>query len=258
MPPHLFAAEEEFCARDFSEIINSQQKNADQQIEEIVLKEIEDSYFNVERSSSENIARWNEILLREINELPMTDGKNGRLTGLGWDEITGLYKKVARHPVADYKIVKNYDPYGNMGFCFGRAMAAHIEAIQTGLDKKNIRKIWAVGEMSYKKIMWQHHVATMVRGKNGVWYVIDPEYGRPLKMETWARTVKKMDSNGKLQFFITDAHRFDPIDADPYRPADMNAYFYNNYFVDMLAYTRREADELKGQQEANKIFQSRQ
>ncbi len=250
------------CADDFSKIINSHDENWAQKLGETVLKEINDSYYDVDRNNPARIAKWNKTLERTMRELPLTGDVRGRLGGLSWQEITALYEKIINHPVGDYRIVSKYDPEGNIGFCFGRAMIAHIEALETGLAKENIRKIWAIGTMKYDNILWNHHVATMVRGKNGIWYVLDPEYGQVLKMATWMKRVKKMDADNKLEFFVTNPNRFGPEsdlasrrnvaplplelgtttsqrnDTDAPRP-------YNGYFQDEMEYTRREAAELK-------------
>ncbi|MGZ3711767.1 MAG: hypothetical protein ACXVBE_08425 [Bdellovibrionota bacterium] len=251
--------EKQYCSQNFSDIINNNSEEAERRISRVVLEEITDNYFNVDRRDPVKIKLWNKALLKELKDLPMTGEDRFRLSGLSHTQIYKLYDRVAYHPVVNYSLVGNYDPKGNIGFCFGRAMGAHLEAIQTGLAHENIRKIWAVGRMRYNNIYWKHHVATIVRDKNGGWWAIDPEYFEPLKLPIWVQKVKKMDDDGKLQFFVTPARRFGPDSNGAYQTTDpskmtyLKADPYNRYFDNLLEYTREEAAEIKRMRDASEV-----
>jgi hypothetical protein len=263
--PILANASTEECADDFSKIINAHDSNreVEKKMSQIVLEEISDSYRDVERSSPARIATWNKVLLKKLRRLPMTGAERGRLSGLSMAQINQLYEKVANHSVGSLKVVKRYDPDGNIGFCFGRASISHVEALEMGLAKENVKKIWAIGSMKYEDIFWQHHVSGIVRRDDGVWFTIDPEYDYPRKLDEWAKIVKKMDADGKLQFFVTDAKRFGPDDFNTYNIAgpdkrddttvNITDDFYNKYFVDWLKATREEAAEINTAREAAKL-----
>jgi hypothetical protein len=211
-------------------------------LEDEVLEEITGNYYYVQRRDPKKIAEWNESLLEELEDLPLTGVERGRTPGLSRAEIQALYEKVKNHPVASCRKVKKYDPEGNIGFCFGRAMSVHLEALRLGLAKESVRKMWAVGSMKYKDIFWQHHVATMVRDERGRWWVIDPEYRQPKTLRAWFKTVKKMDADDKLQFFSSNANRFGPSNNDTYNPDELASEFYNGYFRDLMRVSREEAE----------------
>ncbi|RZA08671.1 MAG: hypothetical protein EOP11_04185 [Proteobacteria bacterium] len=202
---------------------------------------------------------WNEALLQQLRAAPATGVERGRLAGLPPGQMEALFEIAASHPVADYGKVKKWDPKGNFGFCFGRAQNIYHQALNFGVAKENVKKIWAVGQMKYDNIFWQHHVAGMVRGTDGKWYVLDPEYDRVLELRQWMNRVKKMDTKGSLLFLASDGKRFDPFTPEPIRPwatkpgalKDGETAF-NGYFADYMAESRAEAAELMRQREAAK------
>lgn len=218
-------------------------------LESEVLEEISGNYYKVERKSPADVAAWNKALFQELNDLPLSGADRERIGGLSAEAIQGLYDKVKNHPVASCKNVKKYDPDGNIGFCFGRAMSVHLEALRMGVAKESVRKMWAVGSMKYKNIFWQHHVATMVRDEKGAWWVIDPEYKKPKLLKEWYKTIKKMDSDDKLQFFSSEGKRFGPASDATYTPDDMTSEFYNGYFEDLMRVSREEAKSVSEEME---------
>jgi hypothetical protein len=208
----------------------------------------EQNYYNFETTPAK-ARKWNEALLQHLRALPATGAERGRMSGLTKEQLEDLYRISSTHPVADYKKVKRWDPEGNFGFCFGRAQNVYQQALKYGVAKENVKKIWAVGQMEYKHIFWQHHVAGMVRGVDGKWYVLDPEYDRVLELRQWMNTVKKMDTKGSLLFFASDGKRFAPFNEEPIKPWDVSRDAYNGYFADYMAESRREAAEIMRQRE---------
>jgi hypothetical protein len=207
------------------------------------LKEIQVSYFDLDRSNKNAVKKWNKTLLTSLNQYPLPTTSAKRKSALSYEEARELYKILNDHPVASCRKLPKYDPGGNIGFCFGRAVAGHLLALQEGVHKDSVRKIWAVGTMHADDIVWGHHVATMVRGQEGKWYVLDPEYNRVLKLETWMRKVKEMDAEGNLIFLSSEAKRFGPATSDTYSALELNSEFYNRFFTDLLAEMRKTAQQ---------------
>lgn len=235
------------CAARYAYVEKLLEQSANEkEIEKVVLEEISGNLYDI-KPTVENAKLWNDTLFKKLEGLPATGPERDRLKGLSQAQLNELYLKASKNPVADYSNVKRYDPKGNIGFCFGRAMNMHLEALRAGLAQENIKKIWAVGTMKYDNIFWQHHVATMVRGDDSLWYVLDPEYNKVLPLRDWYKEVKAMDTNDKLMFYASDAGRWGVADDSGYLPDTLNDPFYNNYFVDLLSLSRSEAANLAKQ-----------
>lgn len=123
-----------------------------------------------------------------------------------------LYRAVAGHPVAGLEHVARYDPSGEIGFCFGRAMAAHLLALRMGLSPDSIRKIFIVGDLrSADGVAWRFHVAALVRGTDGAWHAIDPIAPGPLELGGWARFVQDgYDKERGAKLYMTPAEAVMP------------------------------------------------
>lgn len=238
----VFALAQPNCASVYRKIFH---ENPMESLDREVLKEIQTSYFDLDRSSKSAVKKWNDTLLASLNEAPLPSSVGSRKPAVSYDEAKDLFKILNDHPVASCKQLPKYDPNKNIGFCFGRAVAGHLLALQEGVHKESVRKIWAVGTMHADNITWGHHVATMVRGQGGKWYVLDPEYKRVLTLETWIKKVKEMDADGKLMFLSSEAKRFGPATPDAYSAIELNSDFYNKYFSDLLAEMRKTARERK-------------
>lgn len=163
----------------------------------------------------------------------ITDSK--RLPNLNRTQAQEVFSRVVSHPVADRNNLRKYDPNGSIGFCFGRAMAAHLELIKYGVQKNRIRKIWAVGNLKAGGVDWAYHVATIVKADNGSWWAIDPIFERPIKVEDWISKMKPFDSDNNMTIFTSEAKRFGPW-IQAYTSFELNLDHYNNYFRDLLNY----------------------
>jgi len=252
----VWAVDDGVCPKGFG-LINLQER-AERNFEELkknVLQEIDDSYYRVQAESSksaEQIREWNEKLFRSLNDLPYS-AREGRRSTLDGSDIYDLYLKNNLHPSASIYQVKKYDPRGNIGFCFGRAMHIHLEALKKGLSKDSIRKIWAVGTMQTDTIKWQYHVATMVRGADNNWWVIDPEYMKPLTLDVWAKDTMSLSTDGKLQFFSSHPGRWGPVTGAFYKKSVLDDPANNDYFKEMLELSRKEAAEVAKQRRQKKL-----
>lgn len=266
------SSEKADCGKKFREMLVKQQSEDAllsmdaEKLDEIVLQEFKANYFdNWRRTSPEKADRWNSQLVKSLEDLPIRDKIRDRKGWLPMEEMYKLYRQATSNPVALYRCVKKYDPKGGIGFCFGRGFNAHLTALRFGVSKDSVKKIWAVGSMKYENINWGHHIATMVRGPEGKWYVLDPEYNKVLELTYWMKTVKKMDNDGKLTFFASDPSRWSPSyargNADPrLLKAEPDELFgmwakqedgteirsgnYQDYFNDLMRVSRAEARDI--------------
>ncbi len=221
------------------------------------LDELESLYGNasfIETQRSLPNAKILEInkKTRELLSAPLrTDTPDGYTNYLTKEELDLIYKDAANEKVnVDYAC---YDPKGAIGFCFGRATIVHMEALIRGVNPDSIRKIWIAGDMD----KWGHHVATMIKGKDG-WYVIDSNLGRVVKAEEWIDFYKPYKSNKSakdIMVFITRADRFSPEHAQNYSQINLfntatNFYertedYYRGFFVDYFDSLDKERKEVK-------------
>jgi len=127
---------------------------------------------------------------------------------LSFQELRQIYDYATYNPVTTLKteIIKHYDPTGEIGFCFGRALTAQLYARLASLNPKSIAKLFIIGALSTRPLgpnenpEWRFHVTTLVRGPNKgnlpTWYAIDPimhEEPRgqlPLTMTEWIARVQ--------------------------------------------------------------------
>lgn len=116
------------------------------------------------------VARYRQI----VEQSPETTDVLSR------SQLQQLFDHVVNHPVASLAAIGNYDHQptgignGEIGFCFGRAMAAHLAARTMGLRRDSIRKIFIAGDLHDGGTRWRFHVTTVAKGDDGVWYAIDP------------------------------------------------------------------------------------
>lgn len=207
------------------------------------LDDLEASYGNFslidiqKKFTAEQIRESNKKTL-ELLEAPLTtDHPTGYTNYLTTSELDVLYKELANDKV--HLNHACYDPKGTVGFCFGRATIAHMEALIRGVNPDAIRKIWIAGDMRE----WGHHVATMVKGEKG-WYVIDTNNGRAVPVKDWVAFYQPFkNKNAKdIMVFVTRADRFGPYDTQSYTGINLfntntshyerTADFYRGYFYD--------------------------
>jgi len=128
------------------------------------------------------------------------------------EQMRAALGNVLYHPVAtlkDYRTVNKYDPTGAIGFCFGRAMATHNNSRLLGLRPEAVKKIFVIGDMrSGAEPEWRFHVTTIVRGKNGQWYALDPitPGGRVVTAEAWLSWVRQTWDSHNFSKFKTNAY----------------------------------------------------
>ncbi len=128
------------------------------------------------------------------------------------NQIRTLFFNTDENEVAGLDYIYKYDPTEALGFCFGRAMAAHLIALKMGLKEENIKKLFVVGDLrSTREPEWRFHVTTIVKGPDNVWYAIDPVLSYAMRMDTWIGRVQSIwDRNRKAIFYITRADAIMP------------------------------------------------
>jgi hypothetical protein len=130
------------------------------------------------------------------------------LQALSLKQIASLHFQTANHPVASLANLKKYDksedPSEQIGFCFGRAMAAYLIARKMGLAPASIRKLFIVGDLrSGKDPEWRFHVTTVVRGSDARWYAIDPLF-QPIPVLQWIKKVQgTWDKKHQARLYLT-------------------------------------------------------
>ena len=195
---------------------------------------------NSEIGANENIPNRNQLLLNEINSFPIK-ASSERLGGISLEQAQQLVMDMGRHPVVGYNQALKYDPESRIGFCFGKAIFAHLELLRRGVSKEAIKKAFIVGPLYSAGINWQFHVATIVRAndRNG-WYALDAFIGRPVPLEEWLQRFQSYSLDGKARMYITNPEKIGPS-AWEYnkRPYGLGDGFYNNYFNDMFHFFKQ-------------------
>jgi hypothetical protein len=202
----------------------------------------EQDLFNIPRGTSEQASAANEAVMSDLKAWPKESSGSRRAPHLTAPQIQEVYRAVDSNGAADLYKLPNYDPKGNMGFCFGRAVAAHIEALRSGIDRAQVRKVWAVGDFKSGNVNWRYHVATVVRDASGKWIAVDPIFGGPLPLGAWYLRMKAYENPTgpqNMRLFTTNAERFGPSATDKYSPIQMGTGknpdgVYRGFFKDMM------------------------
>lgn len=183
--------------------------------------------LDVERFNAETIAALNAISVPPVRP-PANPGMSRQEALALWDEL-------ARHPIVRSPTDKKYDPTGNIGFCFGRAAAAHWMALwQARVPNAYARKVFLVGNMRGGAILWGWHVTFAVRAKEGAfWWAIDPVHPQKVvTVENWYKAFSQNSLNGDQVLFTTAASRLAP--NSPRYPRNLlSSTQYNGYFCDL-------------------------
>lgn len=176
-----------------------------------------DSLIDIQRSLGNDEIKLNNLNLKKLLakdlEMKPIEGKKNSVTK---EEAGVIYKAMQ-----ESRVHKNHDCYdtkGTIGFCFGRATIAHMEAIVRNVHPDAIRKIWIAGDME----KWGHHVATMVKSDNG-WLVLDTNVGRAITTDEWIAMYMPFKAKGasEIMVFVTQAGRFGPYGTASYNAVDL-------------------------------------
>jgi hypothetical protein len=136
------------------------------------------------------------------------------LPELPLEKLNSLYQETLNNPVSHLSRLSKYDPTGIVGFCFGRAMAAHLTARKEfHVSPTAIYKLFIIGDLRSvaSKPEWRFHVTTILPVKSDggtTWMAIDPIMKQPLTVAEWMMRVRRgWDtwhgvSGGKAKFFL--------------------------------------------------------
>lgn len=146
------------------------------------------------------------------------------------------FQVLVSNPVSKIESEHRYDPRGDIGFCFGRAALAHYLLLKYGVAPGNLAKIFAVGRLRYKEQLWDFHMATMVKGEKGQWWVVDSLFDKVLSVSDWMDRAAAFDVNpsaSQVRFYVTDPRKFQPVYGQ-YREKELNIKELRPYFNDLF------------------------
>jgi hypothetical protein len=198
----------------------------------------DDLYADQSQTTPKQAEAMNNIVLEQMQKISQENPGTGRKNSITAAEAKKMYEEVTRNPVTRLLRVQKYDPSGQLGFCFGRAMTSHFEALRLGVDKESIRKVFVVGNMKalVGDTVWLFHVATAVKKADGGWWIIDPFFGKAVTIEKWYERMHKHDIDGKLRVYVTEPERLTAGNSKRYNKEQLLSDWYNGYFKDLFAY----------------------
>jgi len=192
------------------------------------------------------IQKHNDKLIELLSNMEAPQVTGNWKASLELEDAHKLFAWLEAHPVASSHMLMKYDPNENIGFCFGRATAVHLEALGKPykLHPSAIRKIWVFGPM---KGGWGHHVATIVLTRKNpeghTFVVVDPVTG-VITAEKWIKDIRKnyqISAKDPLMYFVTDPSRFGPYPGkytrmDLFGPdkGNRDTDAYRGYFDDLM------------------------
>ena len=187
---------------------------------------------------------YNLQQLKALNDLPFTPPSPGRKDSLTRFEAQILFDAVTNHPVAKLSNYQKYDPKNQgIGYCFGRAMTAHLEAIwnpELKLQNNRVRKLFAIGNLVTGPNNWRYHVTAIVKSSEGGWWAVDPYVGSLMTAKEWYLRMQSYNTYSKdMLLFHDEGMQFGPEGDKHYRLPDLEDAYYSGYFKDLLNSYRR-------------------
>ncbi len=177
----------------------------------------------------------NERTLQEIRKYKVKETTNKRKKYADYEFAKAIFKRGFFHKVANLLKLLWYDPTFKLGFCFGRAMTMQLESSLAGMEPDAIKKIYITGKLG----MWSFHVASMIKGPDEKWWVLDSFLLKPVELEDWVNRWMKKDKLGNAQIYITNASRMSANGHDFYNKEELYDKFYKGYFRDLIQYYRK-------------------
>lgn len=143
-----------------------------------------------------------------------------KVSGFSPEDRQKLFNAVRDNKIAALtkENIQKYDPSEEIGFCYGRALAAHLIARRMGLKSSAIAKLFIIGDLrSGIEEEWRFHVTTVVRGTDGKWYAIDPLLvapvgrNRPETLAGWVKAIRKVwDKKEKAYLYLVSPNSVMP------------------------------------------------
>jgi hypothetical protein len=208
--------------------------------EENLISNLEGNFYKVHKKSPAETAAANQKMLGELRGLPAPPG-SARKAALDSEGREKLYQEVVSLPEVQNSVCGRYKNSARFGFCFGRALAVHLQALKSGVDKRSIRKVWAVGNLRIDGSKWKYHVATIIRGEEGKWYAFDPNFGKPVTVEEWYTKIRSnSDPEKTARIYSTGAGRLFPYHSAKYNSEALSRTLFRGFFEDLLSTIRKE------------------
>lgn len=208
------------------------------------LLDAEGDLFSIARRNPKETAELNDAVFRSLKTEQIQPGPGSkRRPGLSQEQIQALFKEVSENPHVQESGCGSYRGSAHFGFCWGRAVAAHLKALHpsTRLHNQAVRKLWAVGDLRSGETRWRYHVTTIVRGTDGSWHAIDPNYAEPLSAEDWYYNMKdNFDVTKTMRIFATPATRNGAGSWDRYSKAEFTREEYKDFFADLMRAVHQE------------------
>ncbi|MGZ3694617.1 MAG: protein-glutamine glutaminase family protein [Bdellovibrionota bacterium] len=182
--------------------------------------------------------------LADLKNEPMPkQAGSRRIVSLNEEGMDQLFKKIETNAqVAETSLCDRYKNSEKQGFCFARAVASHLIAIQHGLHNKSVRKVWAIGRLDMDGLEWKYHVTTIARGPGGEWYAFDPPtFKGPVKIADWYKEMReKYDPSKTMRIVSTPASQLGILRAGKYDSAQFSRPAFNGFFDDLLVAIRQQ------------------
>ncbi len=137
--------------------------------------------------------------------------QKGEIPSATMELAQSVQTELMTNKVSNFGANSKYDKDGDIGFCFGRAAFAHYLLLKKNVPQNNIMKIFAMGPSQIREQIWDFHMATMVRGAQGKWLVIDGLFEKALSLDEWMKKVSEFDlkyPHPHMRFYTTDPRKF--------------------------------------------------
>jgi hypothetical protein len=124
-----------------------------------------------------------------------------------------ILDQVRSNPVAKLESWHEYDPSGQLGFCFGRALLSHYLLLKAGVKQDDIGKVFVAGQLRVASRMWTFHVAVLIRDEKQGFLVVDSLLEKPVSLAEWRDRTASYDIKGdfsRARFYVTDPRKFVP------------------------------------------------
>ncbi len=200
-------------------------------------------HFN--ETLNQNSQSIEQMNLRTIQELPTKLPPTKRVTSVSTQILKRVIQAFVTNPILKKEYFGHYNQSSTeIGYCFGRALYAHLTLLKMGVDKTAIRKAWVVGPMEAGGISWSFHVATIVKGTDNQWYALDGILGgKAVPIQEWYSYFWKKNKAQNLRLYITDPQRFTP-ELSNYNRTQLGLQlskeqdWYRGFFQDLLQWFR--------------------
>lgn len=191
------------------------------------LRELENAFYFAE------LDRKNNEVFERLEKIK--DVKSSRPSIDAFKVGEKILSEIRKNPVANLEATTSYDPSGQLGFCFGRALYVHYLLLREGVDRSDIAKVFVAGQLRVSHRLWKFHVAVFVRDPKAGYVVIDPLFEKPMALAEWRKLATAFDIKGtksRARFYVTDPRKFLPS-FGRYHTSEIESTHLKAYFTDL-------------------------